>query len=120
VTKHWVRFLHADAVHFGTLEDDRIQVYSGDMYTEPTPSESTLLLHDVKLLTPTRPSKVIALWNNFHALAKKLNLSSPAEPLYVIKAPNAYLNPGETILSSKVNWALSSARPAITSRNQTR
>jgi 2-keto-4-pentenoate hydratase/2-oxohepta-3-ene-1,7-dioic acid hydratase in catechol pathway len=37
------------------------------------------------------------MWNNFMALAAKLNLQDPPEPLYLIKSPNAYLNPGETI-----------------------
>ena len=35
----------------------------------------------VRLLTPTEPTKVIALWNNFHALGAKLKLAVPAEPL---------------------------------------
>jgi 2-keto-4-pentenoate hydratase/2-oxohepta-3-ene-1,7-dioic acid hydratase in catechol pathway len=97
VTTRWIRFLHADTVRFGTLDDDTIRVYNGDMFANPQASDTTLHLHDVKLLTPTQPGKVIALWNNFHALAKKQNLAAPAEPLYLIKAPNAYLNPGETI-----------------------
>jgi 2-keto-4-pentenoate hydratase/2-oxohepta-3-ene-1,7-dioic acid hydratase in catechol pathway len=44
-----------------------------------------------------QPSKVIALWNNFKALGAKLNLEAPAEPLYFVKTPNSYLDPGGTI-----------------------
>jgi 2-keto-4-pentenoate hydratase/2-oxohepta-3-ene-1,7-dioic acid hydratase in catechol pathway len=51
----------------------------------------------VHLLTPVQPTKVIALWNNFKALGEKLNLSVPAEPLYLVKTPNSYLEPGGTI-----------------------
>jgi 2-keto-4-pentenoate hydratase/2-oxohepta-3-ene-1,7-dioic acid hydratase in catechol pathway len=40
---------------------------------------------------------VIALWNNFHALGEKLNLPVPAEPLYLAKTPNSWLEPGGTI-----------------------
>ena len=36
---------------------------------------TTHALADVRLLCPTTPTKVIALWNNFHALAAKLNLA---------------------------------------------
>jgi 2-keto-4-pentenoate hydratase/2-oxohepta-3-ene-1,7-dioic acid hydratase in catechol pathway len=43
------------------------------------------------------PGKVLAMWNNFHALSQKLGLGPPAEPLYLLKTPNSYLNPGETI-----------------------
>jgi 2-keto-4-pentenoate hydratase/2-oxohepta-3-ene-1,7-dioic acid hydratase in catechol pathway len=51
----------------------------------------------VRLLTPVRPTKVIALWNNFKALGEKLGLAVPAEPLYLVKTPNSYLEPGGTI-----------------------
>jgi len=96
--RKWVRFEHAGAVQFGTLESDNtIRVHSGDMYAEPTPSGAVLPLADVKLLAPAQPSKVIAMWNNFFALAAKLNLPTPEEPLYLIKSPNSYLNPNETI-----------------------
>jgi 2-keto-4-pentenoate hydratase/2-oxohepta-3-ene-1,7-dioic acid hydratase in catechol pathway len=98
MTQRWIRFTYADSVRFGVLEKgDRVRVFEGDMFTQPVPSETVLRLEDVKLLTPTQPTKIIAMWNNFGALGKKLNLARPAEPLYLIKAPNSYLNPGETI-----------------------
>jgi 2-keto-4-pentenoate hydratase/2-oxohepta-3-ene-1,7-dioic acid hydratase in catechol pathway len=97
MTQRWVRFVHAGAVRFGALDGDTIRVYGGDMFEKPRLSGIVLGLHEVKLLMPTQPSKVIAMWNNFHALAAKLNLAKPAEPLYLIKAPNSYLNPEETI-----------------------
>lgn len=89
--------MHADTPQFGTLEGNEIRVYSGDMFAGPTPTNTTVPLDSVKLLTPTQPSKIIAMWNNFGALGKKLNLAVPPEPLYLIKAPNSYLNPNETI-----------------------
>ena len=95
--QRWVRFFHADETRFGLLEGDQIRVYEGDMFDHPVPSERVLELRDVKLLMPTEPSKVIAMWNNFRALGQKLNLAIPAEPLYLIKAQNSYLNPEETI-----------------------
>lgn len=97
MTQRWVRFIHADAVNFGVLEGEKIQVYAGDMFADPKPTEVTLNLVDVKLLTPTQPTKIVAMWNNFRALGQKLNLATPLEPLYLIKSPNSYLNPGETI-----------------------
>lgn len=97
MAQRWIRFLHADAIQFGLLEEDTIRVCEGDMFDSPTPTDRVLALRDVKLLMPTRPSKIIAMWNNFRALGQKLNLAIPAEPLYLIKAPNSYLNPGETI-----------------------
>ena len=95
--RRWVRFEQAGAVGFGTLEADSIRVHRGDMYAAPEPTGTTLPLAAVKLLMPSQPSKVIALWNNFAALGDKLKLAVPAEPLYLLKAPNSFANPGELI-----------------------
>jgi 2-keto-4-pentenoate hydratase/2-oxohepta-3-ene-1,7-dioic acid hydratase in catechol pathway len=95
--QRWLRYAHAGSTGFGTLTGDRISVHEGDMYAKARPTGQTLGLTDVKLLMPTQPSKVIALWNNFKALGDKLQLSAPAEPLYLLKAPNSWLNPGEVI-----------------------
>lgn len=95
--QHWLRFKYQDTVRFGTLEGKRIQVWEGAMFAEPKPSGQYVNLDDVKVLMPTQPSKILALWNNFGALGAKLNLTRPAEPLYLIKSPNSYLNPQETI-----------------------
>ena len=97
MSNHWVRFTDGDAVHFGTLEGERVRVCEGDMFAGAVPTERLLPLTQVTLLPPVQPTKVLALWNNFHALGAKLNLPVPAEPLYLIKASNSYLAPGGTI-----------------------
>lgn len=93
----WLRFRHIDVIRFGTLEGDKVRVYKGDMYDAPEPTSITFSLGEVEVLMPAVPGKVIAMWNNFHALGRKLGLEPPAEPLYLIKSPNAYLDPGATI-----------------------
>jgi 2-keto-4-pentenoate hydratase/2-oxohepta-3-ene-1,7-dioic acid hydratase in catechol pathway len=96
-TTTWVRFRHDGATGFGTLAGDRVDVFAGDMFAQPTATGRQLALADLNLLMPTQPSKVLALWNNFGQLADKLNLARPPEPLYLIKSPNSYLDPGEAI-----------------------
>ena len=96
-TTSWVRFEHRGATRFGTLAGDRIEVFEGDMFERPVRDRSDARPRDGALLMPVRPSKVLALWNNFGQLAQRLGLATPAEPLYLIKPPNSYLNPGETI-----------------------
>jgi len=95
--QHWVRFENAGATGFGTLAGSRIAVHRGDMFSNPEPTGETVSLDVVRLLMPSVPSKVIALWNNFAALGAKLNLAVPAEPLYLLKAPNSFANPGDLI-----------------------
>lgn len=94
---HWVRFREGNTIRFGTLEGERIRICEGDMFTGATPTDQMRPLADVQLLMPVQPTKIIALWNNFHALGEKLKLAVPAEPLYLIKAPNSYLDPNATI-----------------------
>ncbi len=95
MSKHWVRFRDGYTTRFGSLEGDRLRVCEGDMFTSTIPTGQVLQLADVKLLMPVQPSKVIALWNNFKALDDKLQLPTPPDPLYLLKAPNSWLNPGE-------------------------
>lgn len=94
---HWIRFDRNGQTGFGVLRDGVIQVHEGDMFANPRPTNATVPLADVTVLTPCVPGKMIALWNNFHALATKLNLTAPPEPLYLLKAPNSFLAGGQTI-----------------------
>jgi 2-keto-4-pentenoate hydratase/2-oxohepta-3-ene-1,7-dioic acid hydratase in catechol pathway len=94
---HWIRFQHADATGFGTIEDNRIAVHEGDMFDAPAATGETLSLDQVTPLPPTAAGKMLALWNNFHALAEKLDQEIPPEPLYFIKANGSYIGTGETI-----------------------
>ncbi len=96
--KRWVRFMHTGVAGFGLLDGDQVLEYTGSMFGDPAASGRALALADLKLLAPTQPSKVIALWNNFKALGDKLKLAAPPEPLYFLKSPNSFLNPFETIV----------------------
>jgi 2-keto-4-pentenoate hydratase/2-oxohepta-3-ene-1,7-dioic acid hydratase in catechol pathway len=101
-TTAWVRFAHrtgAGRSGFGVLDADRgeIRLHEGELFDRPRDTGERVALDAVTLLAPAQPSKVLALWNNFGQLAAKLNLARPAEPLYLIKPPNTYLDPGSTI-----------------------
>lgn len=96
-TTAWVRFSHRGVVRFGTLDGDRIEVHEGNLFERPVPTGQMLALAEVELKRPVQPGKVIALWNNFGQLAQKLGLATPPEPLYLLKAPNSFADPGSTI-----------------------
>jgi 2-keto-4-pentenoate hydratase/2-oxohepta-3-ene-1,7-dioic acid hydratase in catechol pathway len=98
---HWIRFAQAGRTGFGTLENGVITVHEGDMFAQPTATPETLALEAVKVLTPCLPGKMVALWNNFQALARKLELAPPEEPLYFLKANSSFLASGETIRRPK-------------------
>ncbi len=86
----WIRFERNGRVAFGTLQDGAVAVHSGDMFARAKPTGESVKLASVRVLTPCTPSKMICLWNNFHQLAAKNDFQVPDEPLYFLKAPNAY------------------------------
>jgi 2-keto-4-pentenoate hydratase/2-oxohepta-3-ene-1,7-dioic acid hydratase in catechol pathway len=93
----WVRFDDDGRIGFGTLEGEVVAVHDGDLFAGSRPSGQTKALDRVALLTPCAPSKMVCLWNNSRASAAKLNLAEPADPLYFLKAPTAFLAAGRTI-----------------------
>ena len=93
----WLRYAESGVTGFGTLEGTQITVCAGDMFAGPRPTGRTLALGSVTVLTPTVPGKLLALWNNFRALAAKLGSAVPTEPLYFIKGNNSYLATSQTI-----------------------
>lgn len=93
----WIRYEAGGHAGFGRLDAGTIAVHEGDMFASPQPTGEALALASVRVLTPTAPTKMIALWNNFHALAAKLGQAIPPEPLYFLKAPNSFLAHAQTI-----------------------
>ncbi len=93
----WIRYDHAGRPGFGTLEGTAIAVHDGSLFADPRPTGATLDLAEVVLRRPCQPSKMVALWNNFHALAAKLKQPVPPEPLYFLKNPASFSDPGATI-----------------------
>jgi 2-keto-4-pentenoate hydratase/2-oxohepta-3-ene-1,7-dioic acid hydratase in catechol pathway len=71
------------------------------MFASPRQTSEKVALADVTLLAPSRPTKYFALWNNFHALAAKLNVAVPTEPLYLFKALSTITAPGATVKRPK-------------------
>jgi len=94
----WVRFRSADGhVGFGVLESEQILEYEGDIFGEHSATGRMLPTLAVRLLCPCTPSKIIALWNNFHALAAKLEKPAPKYPLFLIKPASCVAGPLDVI-----------------------
>lgn len=90
---YWIRFAHAGRTGFGTIEGEFVVVHRGDMFADPEPTGERLALGEVRPLMPTRPTKMLALWNNFCALGEKIGVAPPQEPLYLLKAPSCFQDP---------------------------
>jgi len=94
----WVRFRTGEvAVGFGTLHGDHVVEHAGELFASAGPTGKSLPAGSFTLLNPCQPSKIVALWNNFHALAAKLGKAAPGHPLFLIKPASCVVGPGEAI-----------------------
>jgi 2-keto-4-pentenoate hydratase/2-oxohepta-3-ene-1,7-dioic acid hydratase in catechol pathway len=74
----------------GVLQDDGLALYDCEPFNGGKPNGEVIALDGARWRTPCRPSKMIALWNNFHAAAAKNGWVAPPEPLYFLKSPNSF------------------------------
>ena len=98
---HWIRFTENNNESFGTLEGNDITVYEGNLFNDPIKSNRKLKIKDVTVINPCKPSKMIALWNNYQSLATEKGLSKPNNPLYLNKAISCIIGQGENIIRPK-------------------
>lgn len=93
----WLRYEHDGKPGFGTLDGEDIAVHEGDMFAVSRATGAHLKLPGVKLLAPCVPTKMPALWNNFHERAAKEGQSIPEHPLYFLKGNNSFCAHGDII-----------------------
>jgi 2-keto-4-pentenoate hydratase/2-oxohepta-3-ene-1,7-dioic acid hydratase in catechol pathway len=94
----WVRYRTNDGrTAFGTLDGQRVDAHAGELFDTPAATGESVPLEQVELLPPCVPTKIVALWNNFHALAEKLGKSEPEHPLFLLKPASSLAGPGQTI-----------------------
>ena len=98
---NWIKFEHNNSQSFGIVNDNEVTVYEGDMFNNPTETDSKINLSDVVLKNPCQPSKMIALWNNYQSLANEKGLSKPNNPLYLNKAISCIIDQGRKYYSSQ-------------------
>ncbi len=94
---HWIRIEYQGRTGFGTLENGIVHLHAGDMFAKAAPTGETVALAEARVLTPCVPTKMVALWNNFRALAAKLEQAIPPEPLFLLKGNNSFHPHGEPI-----------------------
>jgi len=95
----WVRFQIGENQSFGQLDNGLIHEYTGELFADNQANGVTYPIDDVELLAPCKPAKIIALWNNFHALAEKQGHEIPEMPYYFLKPSSCVIGPGTPIRS---------------------
>jgi 2-keto-4-pentenoate hydratase/2-oxohepta-3-ene-1,7-dioic acid hydratase in catechol pathway len=86
------RFEADGEMYMGRLDGDVLRHVGG----KKLPREFSL--NEVRLLSPSIPSKVVAVGLNYRDHAEELNMPLPEEPLLFMKPSSSVIGPGQTIL----------------------
>jgi 2-keto-4-pentenoate hydratase/2-oxohepta-3-ene-1,7-dioic acid hydratase in catechol pathway len=86
----WACVEQGGRVAMGVVQDDSLALYDREPFHGGKATGEVIALDGARWLPPCRPTKMIALWNNFHAAAAKNSWATPPEPLYFLKSPNSY------------------------------
>lgn len=97
--------------HIGAalVEDGYVNEIDGDMFGEYTITQNRYPLHELKILPPCYPSKIIAVGLNYESHAAEMKKSPPAEPMIFLKPGTAVVGHDDDIvypdyMSSRVDF----------------
>ncbi|MDH3607193.1 MAG: fumarylacetoacetate hydrolase family protein [Acidimicrobiia bacterium] len=86
-----------DEISYGGVEPEGIRLYRGSPFVAWEPTEVVIDFDSARLLSPTIPTKVVAVGRNFVAHAAELNNPVPEEPLIFIKPSTSVIGPAAAI-----------------------
>jgi len=92
----YVRFQIGDKIAYGLLEGDEVRQIEGDLFGKWETTQTRHKLAEVKLLTPSRPTKVLATAGNYKSHVG--NRSFPTDPQLFFKPPSCLIAQGEPIV----------------------
>ncbi|NMC60159.1 MAG: fumarylacetoacetate hydrolase family protein [Candidatus Methanofastidiosa archaeon] len=93
-----LRYSYKDKIENGILEKDTIKKVKGDFFSSFQITEDEVGLSSVKLLSPTMPSKIVAVGLNYVDHAKELKMEIPKNPIIFIKPSSTVIGPEDPIV----------------------
>jgi 2-keto-4-pentenoate hydratase/2-oxohepta-3-ene-1,7-dioic acid hydratase in catechol pathway len=88
----FARFMTKEkTIHMGWLNEDRLGLVEGDIFSEYRRLESSIPLKSVTLLPPVDPGKIICLGRNYVEHAREQGAEVPESPLIFLKAQTAII-----------------------------
>lgn len=93
-----LRYSYSDKIQNGILEKDIIKRIKGDFFSGFQITEDEINLNSVKLLSPTMPSKIVAVGLNYVDHAKELKMEIPKNPIIFIKPTSTVIGPEDPII----------------------
>ena len=98
------RYEHKGTVGWGVVhEDQTLQVITGSPFEGYAETGAEIPLVEVRLLAPSRPTKIVALGLNYRDHAREVGLKLPEEPLLFMKPSTAVIGPGDPIMTPPIS-----------------
>lgn len=92
---------HLGRASYAVLREDLFFFVDLKNPEAPVSADRSAPVAECKILTPTVPSKIIAIGLNYRDHALERNKPVPEEPLIFLKPPSAILRPGDPIVMPK-------------------
>ena len=86
-----------DDITYGGVEPEGIRLYRGSPFVAWEPTESVVPFQEAQLLSPTIPTKVVAVGRNYAGHAAEHEVQVPDEPIMFIKPSTSVIGPAATI-----------------------
>ena len=93
-----VRFSTKNRVSYGILDGDIVHSISGTPYRRIDKIGESCKLSEIKLLSPCKPSKVVAVGVNYRSHGEEMSHRIPEEPLIFIKPSTSVIGPEADII----------------------
>ncbi|NPV50933.1 MAG: fumarylacetoacetate hydrolase family protein [Candidatus Methanofastidiosum sp.] len=94
----FLRYSYNDKIENGIFENNMIKKIKGDYFSEFQITETEIDINSVKLLSPTMPSKIVAVGLNYVDHAKELKMEIPKNPIIFIKPASTVIGPEDPII----------------------
>jgi 2-keto-4-pentenoate hydratase/2-oxohepta-3-ene-1,7-dioic acid hydratase in catechol pathway len=94
----FLRYSYNDKIEKGIFENNMIKKIKGDYFSEFQITETEIDPNSVKLLSPTMPSKIVAVGLNYVDHAKELKMEIPKNPIIFIKPASTAIGPEDPII----------------------
>lgn len=98
-----VRYGEGNLIKWGVMEGDSIREMDGDPFGHFNLTSKAKDFHQVRLLSPCLPSKIVALGVNYRDHAEEMKTVIPSKPLLFLKPSTSVIGPGEAIVYPKMS-----------------
>lgn len=87
----------SDEISYGGVEPEGIRLYRGSPFVAWEPTEAVIDFNEARLLSPSIPTKVVAVGRNYAAHAAEHDVPVPDEPIIFIKPSTSVIGPAAAI-----------------------